>query len=782
MRQKNKNTLTNIFSSTSLPSGVLKVILSVSLIVTASVSCTPSTTNNYLTANGSDKKLPDDDGYTGGGGTGDGGGGQGILCSDATKNPQFKSKLMVRDIFEALFIQKLKLKVGPSKVSSNPQELTDEELQFLNSSLKRYFGHAIGQLEVGSDKFWQKFVSSISFIDEEAKLFPSKDANSPIALPAGCKIVQIAFWEDSPGSSQSGTLYVDKALWSQLDSTNKLALLVHEYFFKEARQAGFKNSDFVRAKVGQLFSESQAKPLFKKWKPTSITGIAPEALAEDSENYKFCRGTVQDDPSAELHLYFHDKTNLTIPFLRSQNLTISSLQGFDFEIPPDSKYPWVNRMISVFNIIHLRSITTQYHLDMINNDIRSEASLAGEATQELSRRLRGSGFTNDNKSISYWAQGEAEVAAGLPSVVWSAQGFTPNAAIQFELENPVSKIVPNNLATPPDLNSQIYDLFNEEIITFIAENRYTEKSGPLRENGELLKFDNLKLSESEIESGIVTLFSALSSDVEKSLRKGQYRSKLENWNKATEAFFNNLFHLKRNNGAERFKLQLERNFGDWIYKTKLGIMTPAEKFDLNDRFKHLELKKNTEESGLPFILKKGKLLVQSNKNQVLFELSCEGAGEPYNRALLNNKRQKIKPMSTSIKFEIDQNNSPLNSRLSKNDISKALADIVSTENRNEIPEDQRITFHGEHQELKEQLNTANKIVIKSCASFNEKIEDDIRATVVEDSPKCLVINLPEIQSYYLVIIDPEDWITNPHETYSNLSYYIRGIAPQSPPE
>lgn len=311
------------------------------------VSCSPSgDTTNLFNTYGSDKKLPDDDGYSGGGGTGDGGGGQGVLCSEGVSSPKFKSKLFVRDLFEEEYTSNNEIVKLDQKISSSFLGVSDEAFKLLMRQLGRYFGPAMTKMEFGTEEFWRSFVKRIAFIEDSAKLRVSRDANSPIALPNGCKIVQIAFWSDSIGREQGGTLYVDKKHWDQLDQVNKIALLIHEYFFKEARMAGFKNSDFVRAKVGQLFLSTVSTPLFSKWRP-SASRLVSHLLPNRKTGFKYCVGLSDQDPKAKVILYQYEGSDgnpyFVIPYLKSNLFTKSSLLRSEYRVA--NIEPWVRDLL-----------------------------------------------------------------------------------------------------------------------------------------------------------------------------------------------------------------------------------------------------------------------------------------------------------------------------------------------------------------------------------------------------------------------------------------------------
>lgn len=301
------------------------VVLSASLI-----SCGPST-RDHLNGN---KNLPTNEATketkgSGGGGTGDGGGGQGISCSSEVSDPKIKGRLLVRDIYEAITNHGRTMKSLRS-ASEDSNKISPEAFKILVESIKYYFGPASKNLDFANEKFWMEFEKRISFINDTTPLHYSQDANSPISLPSGCKIVQIAFWHESSGPTDEGTLYVDQKHWGNLDQFNKVALLAHEFFFKQARQAGHKNSDFVRNQVGRLLSIEGLEPIFKEWVPSKDSRVS-DILPAYMKGFKYCTGKSDEDPSASLQLYqYRGKDGLqhfAIPFLKSNSINISLLQG-----------------------------------------------------------------------------------------------------------------------------------------------------------------------------------------------------------------------------------------------------------------------------------------------------------------------------------------------------------------------------------------------------------------------------------------------------------------------
>jgi hypothetical protein len=258
-----------------------------------------------------------------GGGTSDGGGGQGISCDASVANPQLRGKVLLRDIYEAIVEHKLTMKKLKTP-DDHSEKSHGEAIEMLAQTLREFFGPAQLKLDFTQADFWKEFEKKIVFIDDNTSLYTSNDANSPMQLLSGCKIVQIAFWNDV--QSDGGILYVSKSLWNSLNELNRVALLAHEYFFKESRQAGDKNSDFIRSKIGLLFSNENPNAKPDQWDPVSDPRLAT-ILPESNRGYRICEGTSREDSTAKMVLYeYQGKDNLqhlNIPYLRSATVNLN---------------------------------------------------------------------------------------------------------------------------------------------------------------------------------------------------------------------------------------------------------------------------------------------------------------------------------------------------------------------------------------------------------------------------------------------------------------------------
>ncbi|MFS4459485.1 hypothetical protein [Bdellovibrio sp. HCB2-146] len=308
----------------------ISILSSVALLV----SCTQSDTKNYYsnptTTTGSATGNTSMSG--GGGATGDGGGGQGVMCGD-TKNPQLRNKLWVRDIYEAIHNHKLEMK--PIEKNVTGTEVTPEAYDTLVKSIQAFLGPATPNIDFAYQAFWKKFVQQISFLDDDKVLFTSQDANSPIALPSECKLVQIAYWDESSGPEDQGTLYVSRPLWEKLDQINKIGLLAHEYFFKQARKAKYKNSDYTRYNVGHLLSTKGLASHFLQWAPSTNDKFR-NYLPNSRSGFKICKGTSKEDPTANIQLYQYEgsdkKQHFVFPIISSKTINSNVLQRTHFSI------------------------------------------------------------------------------------------------------------------------------------------------------------------------------------------------------------------------------------------------------------------------------------------------------------------------------------------------------------------------------------------------------------------------------------------------------------------
>lgn len=160
-----------------------------------------------------------------------GGGGMGVVC----KNANGEESVRLLDIYEA--------QVAGKKFI----ELTGELLEDLHTIGKRIYPRnpeKIGSFAVEAlmNSFWFKN------IPEDTVLNPTDDA-LPALLPKECSIKQIASYQNQE------LIYVDQTLHEKLDYLNQLALVAHEYIYKNERDGDVKDSRYTRLIIGMALEK-----------------------------------------------------------------------------------------------------------------------------------------------------------------------------------------------------------------------------------------------------------------------------------------------------------------------------------------------------------------------------------------------------------------------------------------------------------------------------------------------------------------------------------------------
>lgn len=614
-------------------------------------SCGPTSIYNN---HGPDKNLANTTGETrggGGGGTGDGGGGQGISCNADVKDKSLRNRLFVRDIFEAITNHRRTMKVINSPFE-NSDKVDAGSIKVLVDSIKLYFGPASSNLDFATESFWTDFANKISFVNEETPLFPSNDANSPIALPVGCEIVQIAYWDESAGSSEEGTLYVDQKRWRQLDQFNKIALLSHEFFFKQARKAKYKSSDFVRNKVGQLLSTEGLEPLFKDWVPASDPRIH-DLLPDAKDGFKVCTGNSSEDPSAQLLFYqYKGKDNFqhfVFPMLKSNSINFSLLQPAHFV----GFNPKENLNLSAMSDLWVYDSEFPGKTD----DLMT-SNLEGDEDLFLSMRYNGSGtlFEKSKFSIGQDIREALNILGKYgKAVLWSNYINTMEQPIQVSIINSVL----GKESRGKDLKSweDLIVLANKQI-----ESRFLSISK------ETIGNRSFQIKQEALTKKILIAISILNSEIEDAARIGIYPEGFPKWNsslhglsKELSIFYTADHPLKKDLPAILYKLNLN-TYGERDIEEYLGREV-FQSFRQDFQF--------SNEPGNMF-LKQGNLSLN-------FKLKCNGYATIFNATTKSDNGSKMSSKSKSpinINYKIEDNDFRSNHSGSKAEELKSILEKV----------------------------------------------------------------------------------------------------------
>lgn len=201
-------------------------------------------------------------------GTVDGGGGKGVVCTDP-KTGSKKYELL--DLYE-----------GSLLYGFNPRDFGNmSELEVLSEVMKKTFrifnessflsyqgGDSIryekdlkeSLEEIKNSKGLVDYFSrvgkaSITFVDEDTTLKDTNDSLEPM-VNKNCEVIQIAVYYDE------AVLLIKKDYWEKLTPRSRVALFMHEIFYKGARDEGEKNSKKVRKFVSSMMADNvEVKPV-----------------------------------------------------------------------------------------------------------------------------------------------------------------------------------------------------------------------------------------------------------------------------------------------------------------------------------------------------------------------------------------------------------------------------------------------------------------------------------------------------------------------------------------
>lgn len=465
-------------------------------------ACSPSETHNHYNSGQKNSGFAAaDPGDGSGGSTGDGGGGQGVECNDQAK-PEFKNKIFVRDLFEAVHNHGRRLKSVQNSPST--EIVSSEARSVLTKSLKDFYGPASSRLDFINEDFWKDFEQKISFVGDDRELVPSKDANSPIALPKHCKIVQIAYWDETAGSGEDGTLYVKKDLWLKLNQLNKVGLLAHEYFFKFARKAKYRNSDYTRLKVGQLLSEAGLQPLFSDWTPTTDKRVS-EVLPLSKIGYNFCEGSSADDASANIQFYGYEGKNriqhLVFSKIQSKSVNANMLENHIFKIDPykNELFAEASNALALQTTLADDMIST---LNVTKNNIKQQV--------HRSEQINSNGLMRDPLSFITKQRSDYKTEA------WSGNIETPSMPIKIILHNSAHNPKADMLFKKLELKTR------EEILKLVHQ----------RIKLALSNCPNVRIPGQHYSAALAVL----SSEIKNHISSGAYPSSFEGWSKALKYF------------------------------------------------------------------------------------------------------------------------------------------------------------------------------------------------------------------------------------------------------
>lgn len=748
----------------------------------ALTSCSPTTNNynehKYLQTN------VDSETRGKGGGTGDGGGGQGILCSNDVNDPRLKGKLLVRDIYEAITNYGRTMKPVNGENIENSNQIDPQALKLLVSSLKHYFGPASQNLDFTKEQYWLDFEKSISFINDETSLNHSQDANSPLSLPKGCEIVQIAFWHESSGPIDDGKLYVDQKLWRNLDNFNKVALLAHEFFFKQARQVGYKNSDYIRNKIGQLLSTEGITPIFQQWVPSSDKRLS-DILPASMQGFKYCTGTSTEDPSAELQLYqYKGQDNLqhfVIPLLKSKSVSISLLQGVEFNFNSNENY-------ALAKATDLWLFGTD---NLCTNCLNSVELFNGE--RDLMARQLWYDYELLTPVIARYDEPWAFVYLKKNQSLWSSQVNSNAQVTQFSLLNPGFNFngpIDIKLKPPSEIINNIYTKITSDFENLGME-LATRNGVGYNEQHAIPDFEKYTQYIQQNKKNITLAISILDNEIKKAISDATYPDAYIKW---TEAL-NKVWEFLRVDPIKDSNLIfnvipskiLNVDIPKLLYKIKINAHNQSD-------FAYIPINQKAYilESPTYLSIDPGKVQVQQANSTVSFNLLCKDYKSIFSTAIKENPNSNMNQslrQDVEIISEQDDDTTRIKDLLTKVASTKS---IKGTENfianifENRLPVNprepdnfcqQKNRFFGfncrDFISLSNDLNLERKISVKPCAP------NTAQSLTIEKLYKlqCKILELESLKISYQIVfaVDPLNSAGQKFHFVRQLPYEVKDL-------
>ncbi|RYZ77137.1 MAG: hypothetical protein EOP05_02865 [Proteobacteria bacterium] len=169
------------------------------------------------------------------------GGGGAVVC----RSPQggFISAELL-DLYEAREVYGLKARDLSGSTSS-------EYFDYLENRTYLEFGKSVVLSQREKDRAHSFLIRTLSRFkfQKKSSMPQSNDWGSVPMFPKGCALEQLAYFDDVKLIT-----HINRDLWVYLPARDRVALYVHEYYYRKYRLAGEQTSEAVRKLVGLVFS------------------------------------------------------------------------------------------------------------------------------------------------------------------------------------------------------------------------------------------------------------------------------------------------------------------------------------------------------------------------------------------------------------------------------------------------------------------------------------------------------------------------------------------------
>lgn len=173
-----------------------------------------------------------------------GNGGDVVACSNG------KNELL--DVFEAREMRSIPLLIGDNKLT------VDERMDLLFARIQRLDPNRANQYRA----WYRDFINETLF--KAGTVLVDVPDSDHLALPGGCEIKQVAIQRE-PSFPEDKRYVVDRDLWNTLDNSNRAALILHEFIYRDAVKERHEDSQNTRYFNSYIFSGKIADFTMKEY-------------------------------------------------------------------------------------------------------------------------------------------------------------------------------------------------------------------------------------------------------------------------------------------------------------------------------------------------------------------------------------------------------------------------------------------------------------------------------------------------------------------------------------
>jgi hypothetical protein len=193
-------------------------------------------------------------------GVSNGGGGWAVVCR--SPDNQITSAVLL-DLYEAQ--NEYGLTLTPELHS-----LDQEYVSYLSALRKTVDdSNPVGQNEINQLHNEMLAPANFHILAPGQQVTSMNDVGHTIQPPSGCRLEQVAYFNDDTDGLGNEEVEVDSSIWKSFDTRSQAALLMHEIIYRQYREVGDKLSENTRRVIGLLASTTPP--------PSNLDGVPEDA-------------------------------------------------------------------------------------------------------------------------------------------------------------------------------------------------------------------------------------------------------------------------------------------------------------------------------------------------------------------------------------------------------------------------------------------------------------------------------------------------------------------------